>query len=438
MSSEAREPQATTVGNYFVSNYPPYSFWRPENVPAARAALESPAPAGVPLGLYVHIPFCRQRCDFCYFKVYTDKNSRDIRRYLAGLDQELRRYARCARFHGRRPRFVYFGGGTPSYLSAEQLAELFASVRAAFPWDAVEEVAFECEPGTLSEAKLAELARLGVTRLSLGVENFDAHVLEINNRAHRAAEIQRTFEHARAVGFRQINIDLIAGMVGETEANWRRCIDETLRLGPESVTIYQLEVPYNTTLYQRMRASGSEAAPVADWETKRRWTAEAFARLEQHGYRVGSAYTAARGAETRFLYRDELWHGADLLGIGVSSFGHVGGVHLQNEPEFERYLARVEAGELPIARALALDEEERMIREFVLQLKLGHVESAYFRAKFGVDPLERFRPALEAHRAAGWLELVHDGVRATRAGLLRVDTLLESFFRPVHRNARYA
>ena len=439
MSPETRSgtsAERTKAGNYFVSNYPPYSLWRPESVPAVARMLAAPAPADVPLGLYVHIPFCRQRCDFCYFKVYTDKSSKEIRRYLEGVRRELALYAQVPRLAGRRPRFVYFGGGTPSYLSVEQLSELFASVRSAFAWDALEEVAFECEPGTLSEAKLAELQRLGVTRLSLGVESFDAGLLELNNRAHRAAEIHRTWQHARAVGFDQINLDLIAGMVGESEESWRRSVEATLALAPESVTIYQMEVPHNTTLYQRMQGAGAEVAPVADWETKRRWTGAAFAALEAAGYTIGSAYTAQRGARTRFLYRDALWHGADLLGLGVSSFSHVGGVHFQNETEFERYLARVEAGERPLVRALALSDEERMIRELILQLKLGHVETGYFRAKFGVELLERFRGPLEAHRAAGWLDWTPAAITATRAGLLRIDGLLPDYFRPEHRTSR--
>jgi coproporphyrinogen III oxidase-like Fe-S oxidoreductase len=430
--------EKTRVGNYFVSNYPPYSFWNRAALPAVERALASRPEPHVPLGLYLHVPFCRQRCDFCYFKVYTDKNSRDVRRYVAALRRELELYSRHPRVAGRRPRFVYFGGGTPSYLSAEQLRELFEGVRSVFPWEERGEVTFECEPGTLSEAKLEELHSLGVTRLSLGVENFDPRILEINNRAHRAAEIHRTYQHARAVGFDQINIDLIAGMVGETDENWARCLDETLALAPESVTVYQMEVPYNTTLYQRMKSDRRESAPVADWDTKRRWTAEAFARLEGAGYRVGSAYTAARGERTRFVYRDELWHGADLVGLGVSSFSHVAGVHFQNEHEFEDYLRRVEGDELPLGRALALSEEERMIREFILQMKLGTIETDYFRRKFGVDVLARFREPLEEHRSAGWLTWSAGEIRATRDGLLRIDALLPSFFLERHRGARYA
>jgi oxygen-independent coproporphyrinogen-3 oxidase len=429
---------STKAGNYFVSNYPPYSFWKPEHVDAVERVLDTPADPATALGLYAHIPFCRQRCDFCYFKVYTDKNSKEIRRYIDGMRTEVGLYAARPRFAGRAPRFVYFGGGTPSYLSVDQMRELFDELRRAFSFEQVEEIAFECEPGTLSEAKLSELKVLGVTRLSLGVENFDPHILEINNRAHRAAEIHKTYRFARSVGFDQINVDLIAGMVGETEENWQRCIAETIALAPESVTIYQMEVPFNTTLFQRMQAQGKDAAPVADWDTKRRWTAEAFDALERAGYRIGSAYTATRGDGTRFLYRDELWRGADLLGLGVSSFSHVGGVHFQNEHEFEGYLARLTAGELPIGRALPLDGEERMIREFILQLKLGRVETGYFARKFGVDLLTRFRAPLEEHRAAGWLTWSGERIEATRPGLLRIDTLLPSFFRGEHRNARYA
>jgi oxygen-independent coproporphyrinogen-3 oxidase len=263
-------------------------------------------------------------------------------------------------------------------------------------------------------------------------------VLAINNRAHGVPEIQRTYELARAVGFRDINIDLIAGMVGETEANWRHCVDRTIALLPESVTIYQMEVPYNTTLFQRMKAAQREAAPVADWDTKRHWTDEACARLEAVGYRSAGTNLMVRGERTRFAYREELWHGADMLGLGVSSFSHAGGVHFQNEPEFERYLARLEAGELPIARALALTPEELMIREFVLQLKLGRVERAYFVRKFGLDPVERFAGELAAQRAAGWLTWDEREIRTTRAGLLRVDALLWAFFPPRHRGSRYA
>ena len=127
----------------------------------------------MPLGLYLHIPFCRKRCKFCYFKVFTDKNSAEVERYLAALSREIELVSKLPVMGGRPFRFVYFGGGTPSFLSSRQLERLVDRLRANVSWDAAEEVTFECEPGTLSEAKVHTLREIGVTRLSLGVEHFD-------------------------------------------------------------------------------------------------------------------------------------------------------------------------------------------------------------------------------------------------------------------------
>jgi outer membrane protein assembly factor BamB len=187
-----KEHDKTEAGNYFVATYPPFSFWSADKAARVQALLDQPPVPGVPLGIYFHVPFCRKRCHFCYFRVYTDKNAEQIREYLDAAIDELRLYARAPLIRGRKPRFVYFGGGTPSYLSVAQLSSLTDRMKALLPWDDVEEVTFECEPGTLTEQKLAALLQIGVTRLSLGVENFDAHILEINGRAHRTHDIHST------------------------------------------------------------------------------------------------------------------------------------------------------------------------------------------------------------------------------------------------------
>jgi oxygen-independent coproporphyrinogen-3 oxidase len=429
----------TTAGNYFVANYPPFSFWKPERAGEAFAALERPPAPGTDLGVYVHIPFCRQRCHFCYFKVYTEQNAAQVQHYAEAAIQELKLYAGKPCIGGRKPRFVYFGGGTPSYLSAKQLAWLTDRLKELLPWDAAEEVTFECEPGTLTEPKLRAIRDMGVTRLSLGVENFDDHILEINGRAHKSPEILRAYEWARACRFPQINMDLIAGMVEETETNWRECIRKTIALSPDSVTIYQMEIPFNTTIYQQMKAEGRLVAPVADWETKRRWVEHAFGELERAGYTVTSAYTAARDAgKTKFVYRDRLWTGADLIGLGVASFSHVAGTHYQNHHDLAPYLSAIQAGKLPIYRALETTAEERLIRELILQLKLGCVSRAYFRRKFGVDIRERFAAAFRYLESEGFLAANGDAIQLERPALLRVDSLLHHFFLPQHQNARYA
>ncbi len=173
----------TEVGSYFISNYPPYSQWKPEFLPEVERAMADP-PRPVPLGLYLHIPFCRKRCKFCYFKVFTGKNSGEIEPYVEALCREIELVSQQAVMGDRPFRFVYFGGGTPSFLSPKQLTSLVDRLRANISWDKAEEVTFECEPGTLSESKVHTLRELGVTRLSLGIENFDDAILEENGRAH--------------------------------------------------------------------------------------------------------------------------------------------------------------------------------------------------------------------------------------------------------------
>jgi coproporphyrinogen III oxidase-like Fe-S oxidoreductase len=456
--AEATQEQ-TGLGNYFIANYPPFSFWTPEHVPAAMAVLNEPPRPGVPLGLYLHIPFCRKRCKFCYFRVYTDKNARDVETYLNAIIKEVELYSLMPAVKERRLHFVYFGGGTPSYLSAAQLTHLISSIKKFIPWDGVDEVTFECEPGTLQQPKLAVLRELGVTRLSLGVENFDDRILEENGRAHHSAEIFRAYQWARDLHFDQINIDLIAGMVGETWDDWKDVVRKTIDMSADSVTIYQMELPFNTVYSKelrqkdeggRMKDEKENGLPIhpssfilhpsgiADWPTKRAWVEYAFDEMNKAGYEPSSGYTMVRDKQrTKFVYRDGLWHGADLLGTGVASFGHVSGVHMQNVDDWEHYVGTLEQGHLPLHRALPVQPNELLIRELILQLKTGRLEVPYFRQKFGVDILGAFQPAFAKHRDAGYLTFTPQQVTLTHSGLLQVDRLLPEFFLPEHRGARY-
>ena len=429
------------VGSYFVATYPPFSVWSADAVAGdAVPALQSSPVPGTPLGLYLHIPFCRKRCHFCYFRVYTDKNAQEIGQYLDVLAREWEMYAAQPAIAGRPLNFVYFGGGTPSFLSTQQLQGLVDRLTAVTPWSHAEEITFECEPGTLTQHKLTAIRKMGVTRLSLGVENFDDRILEINGRAHRSPEIETAYRFARSLEFPQINIDLIAGMLGETAENWKRTVEKTVALQPDSVTIYQMELPYNTTISKDiLQKTGQMTGSLAGWDTKRGWVSEAFEALERAGYHVGSAYTAVKDpARTKFIYRDRLWQGADMAGLGVASFGHVNGVHIQNKDTWETYSESVLRGDLPLGRAYRPTPEERMRREFILQMKLGRLRPAYFADKYSADVLATFSSQIAALRSEGYLaEATPERLALTREGLLRVDSLLPRFFLPQHTNIRY-
>ena len=434
----ATETAKTEVGSYFISNYPPFSAWSTDQLDSVREAMASP-PADVPLGLYLHIPFCRKRCKFCYFKVFTDKNSSEVERYLAALSREIELVSKLP-IKGDRPfRFVYFGGGTPSFLSSRQLERLVERLRANISWEAAEEVTFECEPGTLSEAKVHTLREIGVTRLSLGVEHFDDGILEANGRAHESPEIYKAWPWIKAAGFYNTNIDLIAGMVGETWDKWRDAVSRAIDLDPDSVTIYQMELPFNT-VYSKDILGGVIETPVADWATKRAWVDYAFDQFRSAGYSVSSAYTMVKDPKrVNFSYRDNLWQGSDLLATGIASFGHAHGVHYQNHPEWELYCGALERGELPLSRGLRLSDHQRLVREMILQLKRGYLNIGYFRDKFGCDVVEQWSDVWAEYEQEGHCTIDRgaDRIALSREGLLQVDSLLPPFFEPQFQGVRY-
>jgi oxygen-independent coproporphyrinogen-3 oxidase len=428
----------TEVGSYFISNYPPFSAWSIDQLANVRAAMQSP-PADVPLGLYLHIPFCRKRCKFCYFKVFTDKNSAEVERYLAALSREIELISKLPTM-GRRPfRFVYFGGGTPSFLSSRQLERLVERLRANVSWQSAEEVTFECEPGTLSEAKVHTLREIGVTRLSLGVEHFDDAILADNGRAHESPEIYKAWPWIQSAGFYNTNIDLIAGMVGETWDKWRDAVRRAIELDADSVTIYQMELPFNT-VYSKDILGGVIETPVADWPMKRAWVDYAFDELATAGYSVSSAYTMVKDPKrVNFSYRDNLWQGSDLLATGIASFGQISGAHYQNYPEWEQYCGSLEEGQLPLSRGLRLSHHQRLVREMILQLKRGYLNADYFREKFEVDILDQWSDIWSEYEQEGHCTIDREAGRIalTREGLLQVDSLLPPFFEPQFQGVRY-
>lgn len=217
-------------------------------------------------------------------------------------------------------------------------------------------------------------------------------------------------------------------MVGETFDSWQRTVEKTLSLEPDSITIYQMELPLNTVFVRDARDGGGQP-PVADWPTKREWLDWAFDRCLERGYTISSGYTLVRDpARVHFHYRDMLWAGADLVALGVASFGHISGVHYQNATHWDEYLTAVEAGKLPIQRGLACTRRELLIRELVLGLKRGRLDAGRLERKYGIDPVTAWADQWRSLESEGFLTLAAAGPELSRRGLLQVDTLLPRFF----------
>lgn len=433
----APEPLA---GSYFVATYPPFSVWSPEGADAYRAALRRQREAaGVPpaLGAYVHIPFCVKRCEFCYYLSYDDRPEQ-VDAYVDALLAEARILGAEPAVAGRGLTFAYVGGGTPSALSDRRIDRLLGGLREALPWDRAREITFECAPRTVTPDKLRVLRAHGVTRLSMGVQAMDDEVLQRNGRIHRVADIEKAWEAIASAGFPVVNLDLIVGLVGQSAESFFSSLDRVIEMDPESVTIYQLEIPLNTPLYRALREGTLDGSPAA-WSTKRSRLATAFKRLESAGYHIRSAYTAVKDPRRHgFVYQDAQYTGADLLGLGASAFSCFDGVQHQNRAGLPEYLAALEAGGLPLWRGHRMSAEERAVREMVLQWKLGRVDRRGFRKRHGIDPADRFAEALRPLCEAGLARIEPDAIVLTLEGLVQADRVLPSFYLPGHRGIRYS
>ena len=437
-SSAPRDVSEPLEGNLFVSAYPPFSCWRAPIDSEVDRIMAKPARhrADVPLGIYVHLPFCLERCEYCYYRSFANPRTERVDHYLGSLADEFQWYGDRPALAGRPVRYAYFGGGTPSILSAAQLERLFRSVQRSFSWSDVEEVTFECSPRTVSPDRMRVLYDAGVTRVSMGVQQMNDDVLRKSGRVHLVHDVRRAYAEIRRFPFEVVNIDLIVGLVGETDRTFYNSLHDVIDLNPESITIYQLEIPPNTPLFRLLREQRVDAP--ATWRVKRRRLATGFEILQSSGYEIRSCYAAVRDPRRHaFRYQELQYRGADLVGLGISSFSYVDGAHYQNVSSLREYTSRVTDGLLPCHRGYVLTRDEQAIREFILQLKLGSVSVPYFREKYDFDVLRRLAAPLDLLIDDGLLRVDDRQVRLTRQGRLRVDRIVGEFYLPQHRGVDY-
>ena len=229
-------PTDTLVGNYFVAAYPPFSCWEPGQVGSAEPALDGDPPQS-PVGIYVHIPFCERKCDYCYYMSREGAKASEVDAYLASVVEELRLVSQRPAMAGREATYLYVGGGTPSTLRPEQITFLLSGLRSAVPWQDDAEVTFEVAPKTARPDRLEALRDGGVTRVSMGVQSFDDDLLRLNGRIHLAEDVERAYALLRDHDFAWVNLDLMVGMLAETDDSWERSVERVLNLAPDRGTM---------------------------------------------------------------------------------------------------------------------------------------------------------------------------------------------------------
>lgn len=413
----------------FIAGYPPFEYLELER---NDKMWDKPH-----FGLYLHLPYCRKRCTFCFYKVYTNRNLLPMDDYLGALHREIDRYGAIPQIRGRTVNTIYFGGGTPTTLSVEQMKALAAKLRENFSISPDVEWTVEGEPATLDPDKARTLREMGVTRLSIGVQSFDNTLLDKNGRSHGVEHAFRAVDMARENAFPVINIDLMSGMIDETRETWDRTLDTLIGIRPEHVSIYRMEVYKNTLLYAAGFTGPGVGGIPTDEQELVQWH-HAVERLEAAGYTQVAGHAFILKPEHNHWHRVDMWSTGELLGMGVSSFSYLNGTVFQNSSKWDEYVAAASAGKSAVKRSVRLSSRGIMAREVVLGLKLFRIDRPAFQKRHGFDLIELYGPRFAQLEREALLTVTDDAIELTRRGRDYVDMICALFYLPEHNDKRFA
>jgi oxygen-independent coproporphyrinogen-3 oxidase len=360
--------------------------------------------------IYVHIPFCARICPYCaFYKDLLDRSQtpRFCEALLGELDGQRAIFAIS-------PKTIYFGGGTPTALSTSQLEFLLGGFRERLDLSALEEWTIEANPGSVSARKAALLCKLGVNRISLGVQSWDNTLLKILGREHNAEQAEQSFHILRADGFSNINIDLMFGLPGQTVHQWQQTLEKTISLRPDHISAYCLTYEEDTEFFLRQSRGELKANPDTDAD----FFEVGMSILEKAGYEHYEISNYARPGFTS-VHNRAYWSGEDYLGVGPSAFSTVGMRRWQNLADYRGYADRILLGQSPIGATENLTTEMKRAERIALSLRT--------RDGISASELRRFPRETNEFIALGLLRQSSGKFILTQKGKSLADSVAEAF-----------
>ena len=365
------------------------------------------------LGLYIHIPFCAKKCHYCNFVITLSGDPDQRGLFLSALAKEAAHEA--PHFEGRSFDTLYFGGGTPSVLSADETERLFRIIRGHFHVKEDAEITWEANPGDADKEKVSLYRSLGTNRVSLGAQSFNDATLKRLNRSHDAGDIRRSFQLFRDGGFGNINLDLILSLPRETLGDVERSLTEAVRLGPDHISLYELAIEEGTR-FGRQFKQGTLALP--DEALGLQMLSFARQYLKNEGYRHYELLNYARpGFESRhnLLY----WSNEEYLGLGPGAFSYVGGRRSRTSATVGEYLRKMEKGDWAAREEEMLDTGKKEIESFLLALRL--TEGASLSRFRGL--VAKFNRPIRELSGKGLLAETENKIRLTPRGQFFAETV---------------
>lgn len=383
------------------------------------------------IGLYIHIPFCKQKCSYCDFCSYANKKS-FIKRYIQCVLKEIIEVGNNNKIdfeNGKDDLFlvktIYIGGGTPSLIDSKYIVQIIEDIKLNFEIDEKAEITIEVNPGTVTLEKLEDYKRAGINRLSIGLQSTHEHLLKEIGRIHTYLDFLDTFRFAREAGFENINVDLMIGLPNQTLEEVKDSIEEIVSMEPEHISVYSLILEENTPLFKKVE-EGLEL-PNEDLERKMYWAVKQT--LEQNNYiHYEISNFAKKGYESK--HNLDCWNQKEYIGFGIAAHSYTNGIRYSNIENIEQYIKNYD--EDKTEENLVFHEKqdmEAMQKEYMLLglRKIDGVSIQEFKIKFVANPVFLYHSELEKLVNEELLEIDGDQIKLTNKGLDLANIVWEEF-----------
>ncbi len=377
------------------------------------------------LGIYIHIPFCKQKCYYCDFVSYSNKCS-EVKEYIESLKKEIEEFD----FSNYKVTSIYIGGGTPSYIDSIYIVEILSELKEKLKCNLIEfkdiEITIEVNPGTVDTKKLNDYKKLGINRLSIGLQSTKNDILKKIGRIHTYQEFLEIYKLARETGFKNINIDLMIGIPGQKIGDLKNTLQDIIKLEPEHISVYSLIIEENTPI-EKMLENGEIKLPDEDLERNMYWYVKNT--LELNGYNHYEISNFAKlGKESR--HNLNCWNQEEYIGFGVAAHSYLNGIRFSNTINVEEYIQHIESNRkeenIQIEESQSLEDKKN---EFMMLgfRKIQGVDIARFKEKFIDNPIFLYRENLNKLVEEGLIEVDLNHIKLTNKGIDLANLVFEEF-----------
>ena len=372
------------------------------------------------LGIYIHIPFCKQKCYYCDFISYANQ-CEEISPYIEALVKEIESFD----FSNYQVTSIYIGGGTPSYLESQSIQQILAKLQAKIDFKEVE-ITIEVNPGTVTEEKLKDYKEAGINRISIGLQSTEDRLLKQMGRIHTYEDFSDTYHLAQEIGFQNINVDLMLGLPNQTIEDLKRSLTKVVNLNPNHISIYSLIVEEKTKM-AKLLEEGKLVLPEEEQERRMYWYVKDFLELKGYEHYEISNF-AKKGKESK--HNSNCWNQEEYIGFGVAAHSYLNRIRFRNLSNIKKYIQNIQTNQL--RKNIKIEEEqtlEEQKNEFMMLgfRKLEGVNIAKFKEKFVDNPIFLYRNKLNQLAKDGLIEIDLNYIRLTKKGLDLANLVFEEF-----------